>query len=174
MIEDMTLAGLAEGTQKLYIHTVRRLAAYYRRSPDEPGEEEVRGYLPSCGSGSGTRHLQNRSAWPGTSPYAWPGLGLFGKKDRLTPAKWLPDALSDDQAVILSGIRNPVHKTCLAVMHACGLRISEATTLEVSAIDRANQVLRIVGKGNKERLVPLHSRFSTISAFTGRSASAAG
>ena len=37
-------------------------------------------------------------------------------------------------------------------MYACGLRISEATTLEVSAIDRANQVLRIVGKGNKERL----------------------
>ena len=40
-------------------------------------------------------------------------------------------------------------------MYACGLRISEATTLEISAIDRANRVLRIVGKGNKERLVPL-------------------
>lgn len=40
-------------------------------------------------------------------------------------------------------------------MYACGLRISEATTLEISAIDRANQVLRIIGKGNKERLVPL-------------------
>jgi integrase/recombinase XerD len=39
--------------------------------------------------------------------------------------------------------------------YACGLRISEATTLEVGAIDRANQVLRIVGKGDKERLVPL-------------------
>jgi site-specific recombinase XerD len=40
-------------------------------------------------------------------------------------------------------------------MYACGLRISEATRLEISAIDRANLVLRIVGKGNKERLVPL-------------------
>jgi integrase/recombinase XerD len=50
---------------------------------------------------------------------------------------------------------NPVHKTCLAVIYACGLRISEATTLEVGAIDRANQVLRVVGKGDKERLVPL-------------------
>ena len=39
-------------------------------------------------------------------------------------------------------------------MYACGLRISEATTLEVGAVDRANQVLRIVGKGDKERLVP--------------------
>ena len=40
-------------------------------------------------------------------------------------------------------------------MYACGLRISEATTLEIGAVDRANQVLRIIGKGNKERLVPL-------------------
>jgi len=34
MIEDMTLAGLAAGTQKIYIQSVRRLAAHYRRSPD--------------------------------------------------------------------------------------------------------------------------------------------
>jgi site-specific recombinase XerD len=68
----------------------------------------------------------------------------------------LPDALSEDQVRhLLSGIRNPTHKTCLAVMYACGLRISEATTLEIGAVDRANQVLRIVGKGDKERLVPL-------------------
>lgn len=40
-------------------------------------------------------------------------------------------------------------------MYACGLRISEATTLEIGAIDRANLVLRIIGKGDKERLVPL-------------------
>ena len=56
---------------------------------------------------------------------------------------------------LLGAIRNPIHRTCLAVMYACGLRISEATTLEVGAIDRANQVLRIIGKGNKERLAPL-------------------
>ena len=40
-------------------------------------------------------------------------------------------------------------------MYTCGLRISEATTLEIGAIDRANQVLHIIGKGNKERLAPL-------------------
>jgi integrase/recombinase XerC len=40
-------------------------------------------------------------------------------------------------------------------MYACGLRISEALSLEVTAVDRARRVLRIIGKGNKERLVPL-------------------
>ena len=40
-------------------------------------------------------------------------------------------------------------------MYACGLRISEAASLEVGAIDSANMLIRIIGKGNKERRVPL-------------------
>jgi integrase len=40
-------------------------------------------------------------------------------------------------------------------MYACGLRISEAATLQIGAIDSANLLLRIVGKGDKQRLVPL-------------------
>ena len=44
MIEDMTLAELAAGTQQHYIQAVRRLAAHYRRSPDQLTEEEVRTY----------------------------------------------------------------------------------------------------------------------------------
>src|ERR1700686_3793742 len=47
MIEDMTLAGLAQGTQKIYAQAVYRLAAHYRRSPDQLSEEEVRAYLLS-------------------------------------------------------------------------------------------------------------------------------
>ncbi len=56
---------------------------------------------------------------------------------------------------MLGGVRNPVHKACFALMYACGLRISEAATLEVGAIDRANLRLRVIGKGDRERLVPL-------------------
>jgi hypothetical protein len=156
MIEDMTLAGLAAGTQKIYVQAVRKLAAHYRRSPDQLSEEEVRGYLLG---------LRQRGVARGTFKTGQYGLcflyrhtlgrpwGLFGEKRIASPRqKRLPEALSEDQVrQLLSGIRNPVHKTCLAVMYACGLRISEATTLEVSAIDRANQVLRIVGKSLPRR-----------------------
>src|SRR3954471_5372788 len=83
--------------------------------------------------------------------------GCSGKKRIASPRqKRLPEALSDDQVRHLLGcVRSPTHRTCLAIVYACGLRISEAATLEVGAIDRANKVLRIIGKGNKERLVPL-------------------
>jgi integrase/recombinase XerD len=40
-------------------------------------------------------------------------------------------------------------------MYGCGLRIGEALTLDIAAIDSANMLLRITGKGNKQRLVPL-------------------
>jgi len=40
-------------------------------------------------------------------------------------------------------------------MYACGLRIGEATTLEIRSVDRSNQMLGIIGKGDKERLLLL-------------------
>src|SRR6476646_2122488 len=45
MIEDVTLAGLALGTQQVYIRAVCQLAAHCRRSPDQLSEEEVRAYV---------------------------------------------------------------------------------------------------------------------------------
>jgi hypothetical protein len=88
MTEDMTLAGLALGTQKIYAQAVYRLAAHYRRSPDQLSEEEVRGYLLDlCQRGVArgtfkTSHYGLRFLYRHTLGEAW---GLFGeKKDRLT------------------------------------------------------------------------------------------
>ena len=51
---------------------------------------------------------------------------------------------------ILDGVRNPIHRGCFSLIYGCGLRISEAATLQVTAIDKTNGLLRVVGKGNKE------------------------
>lgn len=40
-------------------------------------------------------------------------------------------------------------------MYACGLRLSEAASLPISAVDSKQMLLHIIGKGNKERVVPL-------------------
>jgi integrase/recombinase XerD len=65
-------------------------------------------------------------------------------------------ALSDAQVrELLSHVRNPIHKGCFSLMYACGLRVGEAANLPVTAIDKANLVVKVIGKGNKERLVPL-------------------
>ncbi len=41
------------------------------------------------------------------------------------------------------------------VLYASGMRISELTGLDLQSVDRANKTVRVLGKGNKERVVPL-------------------
>lgn len=41
------------------------------------------------------------------------------------------------------------------VLYASGMRISELTGLDVGSVDRLHRTVRVVGKGNKERVVPL-------------------
>ena len=83
MIEDMRTAGLASGTQALYLDAVRNLAAHYRRSPDELSEEEVRAYLLGLrerGVALGTfktNHGGIQFLYRWTLDRDWP---LFGKK----------------------------------------------------------------------------------------------
>ncbi len=160
MTEDMRVAGLAAGTQRIYLDGVRRLAEHYRRGPDHLSEAEVRAYLLGLrerGVALGTfktNHGGIQFLYRRTLDRDWP---LSGKK-RIRPPKQrrLPVALPDaDVRRLLGCVSNPNHKTCLALMYACGLRISEATTLEIGAIDGANRLLRIIGKGDKQRLVPL-------------------
>ena len=50
------------------------------------------------------------------------------------------------------GVRD---RTMLEVLYACGLRVSELTNLKLSEINLRQGVIRIVGKGSKERLVPM-------------------
>jgi Phage integrase, N-terminal SAM-like domain len=85
MIEDMTSAGLARSTQVTYIQGVRRLAAYYRRSPDQLSEAEVRAYLLHLRDGRGAARGTFRPYHGGiqfffacTLDRDWP---LFSKKE---------------------------------------------------------------------------------------------
>ena len=48
-------------------------------------------------------------------------------------------------------------KTMLEVIYACGLRVTELVSLEISMVNLRQGVVRVTGKGSKERLVPLGS-----------------
>ena len=46
-------------------------------------------------------------------------------------------------------------RAILEILYGCGLRVSEACTLQISHVYLQQGFVRVVGKGNKERLVPL-------------------
>lgn len=47
------------------------------------------------------------------------------------------------------------NKAMLELMYACGLRVSEIIELKTSDIDLINDIIRVYGKGNKERIIPM-------------------
>ena len=73
----------------------------------------------------------------------------------------LPDVLSYNEicslidAIDLSQQFGHRNKAIIEVMYGCGLRVSETISLKISNIYREDEFLRIIGKGNKERLVPI-------------------
>ena len=82
--------------------------------------------------------------------------------DAPRPGTYLPDVLAaDDVERILDappaddppiGIRD---RAILELLYACGLRVSELVGLDVDRVDLPNQQVRVIGKGNKERRVPM-------------------
>ncbi len=73
----------------------------------------------------------------------------------------LPDTLTEnDVERLLAAPDLETHigmrdRTMLEVLYACGLRVSELVGLRLSEINLRQGVIRIVGKGSKERLVPM-------------------
>jgi integrase/recombinase XerC len=54
----------------------------------------------------------------------------------------------------IGGTTRPRDLAILELLYASGLRVSELSGLDVSALDRADRVVRVLGKGRKERIVP--------------------
>ncbi len=76
--------------------------------------------------------------------------------------KKIPNYLSIDEVDKLLNItlRSPNdyrNKAMLEVLYASGMRISELTSIKLSQIDFNECIIRIMGKGKKERIVPLNN-----------------
>jgi integrase/recombinase XerD len=76
-------------------------------------------------------------------------------------SKKLPDTLSYEEieklinALDLSKNENIRNKAMLETLYGCGLRVSELINLHISNINFDLEYIKVLGKGNKERLVPI-------------------
>lgn len=159
-IQDLQLAGLADGTCKAYVRIVRQLAEHYHQSPDTLSEAQLRQFL--------FRLRYERNFAPGSLKVAYSALKFFFT--RTVPREWktfeelgvpkelkLPDVLSIEEVHrIISATRSEQWRTFFWVIYSLGLRVSEGVSLQIGDIDAARCLVHIHrGKGAADRYVPL-------------------
>ena len=73
----------------------------------------------------------------------------------------LPDTLSIEEidkliaAIDLSKAEGERNRSMLEILYSCGLRVTELITLKLSNVSFVEGFIKVIGKGNKERLAPI-------------------
>lgn len=76
----------------------------------------------------------------------------------------LPDFLSIEeidtiiQSIDLSKPEGNRNKAIIETLYSCGLRVSELTQLRISDLHLNEEFIKVIGKGNKERLIPIGAK----------------
>jgi integrase/recombinase XerD len=155
MIEDMSVRGFKEDTQRDYVRHVRAFAAFIGRSPDTATAEELRLFQ---------LHQTQSGLQPPTINNAVSALRFFftvtlDRPDlarRLTVVPYprrIPTVLSvEEVTLLLHAASAPKYKAAFATAYGAGLRVSEVVALKVGDIDSERMLLRVErGKGGKDR-----------------------
>ncbi len=162
MVEEMKLRNFSPRTQQSYVSAMIGLARYYRQSPDQFTQEQIRAYL---------LHLQERGLSPSSRNVAISGMKFFyhqilgwNEKQLFIPPRkraWqLPEVLGQKEVERLLLATAKLRDRCLLMTaYATGLRVSELVRLKVSAIDSERMMVRVEqGKGRKDRYTILSQR----------------
>jgi integrase/recombinase XerD len=156
MLEDLQIRHYSPTTIRIYLHAIAEFAQHFGKPPDQLGAEHIRRYQlflikekkvsrPTCIQAVCAlrffyTHTLSRKIAIERIP--------FPRRERK-----LPLILSREEVkALLEAPHNLRHRTLLAILYGCGLRVAEVAHLKVSDIDSARKVLWVRhGKGRKDR-----------------------
>jgi integrase/recombinase XerD len=162
LIEDLQLRNRSPKTIEAYVFHLRELSRHFNQSPDQLDNEQVHRYLlhllhhrkvswSSYNQAVAALRFFYRVTYPSDTVVT---RLPYGKRPKLLPAVRSPQQV----ALFLDTVHERTIRMVLRSIYATGLRISEALHLTAAQIDSSRMVVRVVGKGQKERLVPLSPR----------------
>jgi integrase/recombinase XerD len=157
----------APRTVDAYRRDLADFAAHLGRSPSTAGADDVHGWLASLRArGQAPSSIARRAAAARTF---FRHLVLVGERDDNPAAevdlprrrRRLPRTLSPrdvERLIAAAGGTTPRalrDQALVELLYGAGLRVSEAVGLDAGRVDLEDRVVRCVGKGDKERVVPL-------------------
>ncbi len=159
MVEELVRRNYSEATRECYVRSVKEFAEYFHCSPDKLSLEHIRIFQA---------HLfADRKLSPNTVNQHLAALRFFFVKTLHRPwstaetpypkrEKTVPRVMSPEQvARLIDSASLPFHRVVLMTLYATGARRAELTHMRVSDIDSERMVVRIHGKGLREREVML-------------------
>lgn len=163
---------LAQNTLQAYLRDLGKFADYCERQKikhlADVRDEHLRGFLVQLHEKgykgkSVARFLVTIRSWLAhCCRNGWLDRNPGKTVESPRPLQKLPHVLSVDlvdqllaQPLESEGISGMRDRAMLHVMYACGLRVSELVSLELSQLNLDGGYLRTVGKGSKERVVPM-------------------
>ena len=156
---------MSQNTVASYISDVRKFLDFYGGHIEDVVPEDIEKYL--CEREDLSERSQARLISALRSFFGWivqEGYVKDNPCDKVDSPKlgrYLPSVLSQEEVTaILTSVdtgswQGKRNRAILEVLYSCGLRVSEAVALKISNIYMKEGYIRVIGKGNKERLVPI-------------------
>lgn len=155
-----------------YLHDIEKLTAYLllnniSKSPSDVELKDLEGFLIWINELGMTATSQARIISGLRSFYKYCLLEQIADKDPTmlleSPKlkRLLPDTLSFEEieqiiaAIDLSQSEGTRNKAIFETMYSCGLRVSEVVNLRISSLYLDVGFIKVIGKGDKQRLVPI-------------------
>jgi integrase/recombinase XerD len=165
---------LSNNSIEAYLNDVEKLTQYLQanhllKAPSEVQLKDLQGFIKWIAELGITQTSQSRIISGIRTFYKYCLLEEVSNVDPTTLLeapklkRTLPDVLSFEEIekiigeIDLSTPEGGRNKAILETMYSCGLRVSEVVNLKISQLYLDVGFIRVVGKGNKERLVPIGS-----------------
>lgn len=157
----MELKNLSDNTQRAYLADVTGIARFYNQSPDKFTKEKIEDYLLYL------KHDKGNA--PNSCYSVLTGLRFFYKyvTEKEIPVTYsirrttrkLPQVLTMEEIwKIICSTNNLKHRLILMTTYSAGLRASETINLKAENIDSERMLIKVKGKGGKERYTLLSKR----------------
>lgn len=154
----------SNNTVSAYINDIKNLSNYIKKDLLELKSEDIKKYLHSRTDIKARTVLHEISSFKSFYDFYIKKEKIINnivhELDRPKMPQKLPEYLTEDEVEKLLDIEinneyDARNKAILELLYSSGIRISELTSMEFSNYDIDDNLIRIMGKGSKERIIPI-------------------
>ena len=164
---------LSKNTVDAYIRDIKNLAKFSKKKPLKIKRDDIINYINFLNISKKSSRTQARII---SSIKTFYNYLIFDEKISQNPSseiyspkleKKLPIVLSTEEidriisCFDLSKENGERNRTIIECLYSCGLRVTELVNLKISEINFIDGFIKIIGKGNKQRITPINKKLST-------------